>query len=50
MEKKNIQGMMYEVIQLGESHNTGRKKKQWKLQPPVIERMCVFDMYYGLAR
>lgn len=47
MEKKNIQGMVYEVILLGESHNTGRKKNKENYNPQSTNAnvcsICITD-------
>lgn len=41
MEKKNIQGMVYEVILLGESHNTGMKNTMETTTPSHWTHVCV---------
>lgn len=47
MEKKNIQGMVYEVILLGESHNTGMKKHNGNYNPQSLNAcvcsICITD-------
>lgn len=47
MEKKNIQGMVYEVILLGESHNTVRKKNNENYNPQSsnanVCSICITD-------
>lgn len=41
MEEKNIHGMAYEVILLGESHNTERKKPMKTTTPSRWTNVCV---------